>query len=107
MPARDTVAGEATRRSWVSKSKLIVGVSGMRSPLMSVRICTVQRRLDERGSPKEEAGHAKNTKPHLVVVHHGVHGLDPHGVDGAVEHDPLLVRPLVLRTEHTHGGEVG
>lgn len=32
------VAGEATRRSWVSKTKLIELVNGIRSPLISVRI---------------------------------------------------------------------
>jgi hypothetical protein len=38
MPARETVAGDATRRSSTSKTSDIGPVSGMRSPLMSVRI---------------------------------------------------------------------
>mmetsp|Transcript_14536 Transcript_14536/g.44979 ORF Transcript_14536/g.44979 Transcript_14536/m.44979 type:complete len:250 (-) Transcript_14536:10-759(-) len=38
MPARDTVAGDATLRSSTSKSRLIDEVSGIRSPLIKVRI---------------------------------------------------------------------
>mmetsp|Transcript_17795 Transcript_17795/g.60097 ORF Transcript_17795/g.60097 Transcript_17795/m.60097 type:complete len:253 (+) Transcript_17795:1621-2379(+) len=38
MPARETVAGDATRRSSTSNKSDICGVSGMRSPLMSVKI---------------------------------------------------------------------
>ena len=32
----------------------------------------------------------------LVIVQHGVHVLDPDGVHGAVEHEPLLVQRLLL-----------
>ncbi|KAH3750447.1 hypothetical protein DPMN_184970 [Dreissena polymorpha] len=31
----------------------------------------------------------------LVVVHHGVHALDPQRVYGAVKHQPLLIRLLI------------
>lgn len=30
--------------------------------------------------------------PRLIVVHDGVHALDPQGVDGPIEHDPLIDR---------------
>ena len=33
--------------------------------------------------------------PYPVVVHHGVHALDPHRVDVAVQHHPLVRLPLV------------
>ena len=48
-------------------------LSGQRDPL----------RVDER--------------QHLVVVHHRVHVLDPDGVHGTIEQDPLLVRGLIWR----------
>ena len=38
---------------------------------------------------------AVDERQDLVVVHHRVHALDPERVDGAVEHQPLLVQLLV------------
>jgi hypothetical protein len=38
MPARETVAGDATARSWTSKSSDMDSDMPMRSPLMSVRV---------------------------------------------------------------------
>ena len=32
----------------------------------------------------------------LIVVEHSVHGLNPEGIDGAIEHDPMLFVRLVL-----------
>lgn len=38
---------------------------------------------------------------HLVVVHNGVHGFDPHGVDVPVEYNPLVRLVLVEALEST------
>ena len=42
-------------------------------------------------------------KAYLVVVHDGVEGLDPHGVDVTVQHDPLgAVTRHVTQVPHDH-----
>ena len=64
--------------------------------------------LMSRNSDANLFGHADafavDQCQHLIVVHHGVHALDPQRVDGSVEHDPLFVELLVCaRDPHYRG----
>ena len=79
MPSLLTVAGDARAMSWTSKNTRMFRFSLMRSPLLQAE--------------------------HHVVVQHGIHVLDPHGVDRAVEDDPphrqrvLSSFPLLFNTQ--------
>jgi hypothetical protein len=94
MPARDTVAGDALARCSTSRMSFMVGAMGTRSPL--ARVSTYKRREKEGVGPPD---HLLPSLPplsllslYLVVVQHSIQVLDPDGVDGAVEHDPGVLR---------------
>ena len=101
-----------------SFSRLDPGVDhGLPADVVLVQVDDAASRHRRRGTVEhvvdlEEKAHGARERnalvgrerEHLVVVHDGVHGLDPLGVDVAVQHDPLVnVGGVVAHVAKRHG----